>query len=71
MGGGRGASCRKLKTYTQISDNYYRHIQTNLCIHLSYLEDQRNMKIYNIKKKIKKIKKNKNFDNQSDNQVTK
>ena len=24
-----------------------QHIQTNLCIHLSYLEDQKNLKIYN------------------------
>ena len=31
------------------------HIQTNLCIHLSYLEDQRNLKIYN--RNIKKKKK--------------
>ena len=36
-------------------NNQLEHIQTNLCIHLSYLEDQRNLKIYNknIKKKSK------------------
>ena len=39
-----------------ITTNQLEHIQTNLCIHLSYLEDQRNLKIYNknIKKKKKK-----------------
>ena len=37
-----------------ITTNQLEHIQTNLCIHLSYLEDQRNLKIYN-----KNIKKNK------------
>ena len=38
-----------------ITTNQLEHIQTNLCIHLSYLEDQRNLKIYNknIKKKEK------------------
>ena len=30
-----------------ITTNQLEHIQTNLCIHLSYLEDQRNLKIYN------------------------
>ena len=30
-----------------ITTNQLKHIQTNLCIHLSYLEDQRNLKIYN------------------------
>ena len=37
----------------RITTNQLEHIQTNLCIHLSYLEDQRNLKIYNtnIKKK--------------------
>ena len=30
-----------------ITTNQLVHIQTNLCIHLSYLEDQRNLKIYN------------------------
>ena len=41
-----------------ITTNQLEHIQTNLCIHLSYLEDQRNLKIYNknIKKKKKKVK---------------
>ena len=38
-----------------ITTNQLEHIQTNLCIHLSYLEDQRNLKIYN--KNIKKKKK--------------
>ena len=38
-----------------ITTNQLEHIQTNLCIHLSYLEDQRNLKIYN--KNIKKRKK--------------
>ena len=40
-----------------ITTNQLEHIQTNLCIHLSYLEDQRNLKIYNknIKKKRKKL----------------
>ena len=37
-----------------ITTNQLEHIQTNLCIHLSYLEDQRNLKIYN--KNIKKKK---------------
>ena len=42
-----------------ITTNQLEHIQTNLCIHLSYLEDQRNLKIYNknILKKEKKKKK--------------
>ena len=39
-----------------ITTNQLEHIQTNLCMHLSYLEDQRNLKIYN--KNIKKKKKN-------------
>ena len=30
-----------------ITTNQLEHIQTNLCIHLSYLENQRNLKIYN------------------------
>ena len=30
-----------------ITTNQSAHKQTNLCIHLSYLEDQRNLKIYN------------------------
>ena len=38
-----------------ITTNQLEHIQTNLCIHLSYLEDQRNLKICN--KNIKKKKK--------------
>ena len=38
-----------------ITTNQLEHIQTNLCIHLSYLEGQRNLKIYN--KNIKKKKK--------------
>ena len=33
----------------RITTNQLEHIQTNLCIHLSYLEDQRNLKIYNKK----------------------
>ena len=32
-----------------ITTNQLEHIQTNLCIYLSYLEDQRNLKIYNKK----------------------
>ena len=35
-----------------ITTNQLEHIQTHLCIHLSYLEYQRNLKIYN--KNIKK-----------------
>ena len=38
-----------------ITTNRLEHVQTNLCIHLSYLEDQRNLKIYN--KNIEKKKK--------------
>ena len=31
----------------RITTNQLEHIQTNLCFHLSYLEDQRNLKVYN------------------------
>ena len=37
-----------------ITTNQLEHIQTHLCIHLSYLEYQKNLKIYN--KNIKKKK---------------
>ena len=30
-----------------LNTNQLEHILTNPCIHLSYLEDQRNLKIYN------------------------
>ena len=36
----------------RITTNQY--IQTNLCLHVSYLEDQRNLKIYNKKEILKK-----------------
>ena len=35
-----------------IATNQLEHILTNLCIHLSYLEDQKNLKIYNKKQKM-------------------
>ena len=41
----------------RITTNQLEHIQTNLCIHLSYPEDQRNLKIY-IYNKEKMKKKN-------------
>ena len=45
----------------RITTNQLEHIQTNLCIHLSYLEDQRNLKIYN-KNIFKKRRKKKGSD---------